>query len=144
MYVHRHAYIIRNRDFADILVPRGFIAKDEGKDDFKILDNFALYQVPGVVKGLCTLCTCITLVSPCWHVSVHDMYCTPPVCNLCTPPCCDQVEVEVMLDGSPFMDTFCVLYRQPVDGSGHAECNVPENHGKNHKFYGMPNLGIIG
>lgn len=49
-----------------------------------------------------------------------------------------------MLGGSPFLDTFCVLYRQPPDGVTLDNCHIPENHGKNHKFYGMPNLGVLG
>lgn len=44
-----------------------------------------------------------------------------------------QTEVEIMLNGSPFMDTFCVLMK---DGE-HLGCNVEELAGRNAGGMGM-------
>lgn len=51
-----------------------------------------------------------------------------------------QAEVEIMLHGSPFMDTFCVLARDV----GHLGCNVDHARGRNSGYYGVRDLGLIG
>ncbi len=38
-----------------------------------------------------------------------------------------QAEVEIMLNGSPFMDTFCVLMKE----GSHLGCNMKELAGRN-------------
>lgn len=51
-----------------------------------------------------------------------------------------QAEVEIMLHGSPFMDTFCVLARD-VD---HLGCNMEHARGRNSGYYGVKDLGLVG